>query len=146
MRGVRDETLALTINKQIQFFQDGLADEHLVAQHQSFLQGISSLQIKDHRSGHIYRLLTTIGIFSHPLPTHRQPEAIDDMLRQNRANGSGINEGIGLIRSHLSWLEHPTPDKIFIHRIGKLGFDSNFTHNDLTLIKLSLEKKTLLYS
>ena len=43
---IGDQTVVGAVGQQVQFLQDGLADEHLVTQNQGFFQGVAALPVK----------------------------------------------------------------------------------------------------
>ena len=67
MSGIGNEATALTVGQQVEFLEDGLADEHFVAENQGFLECIATENLEDDRLRDADRILAAIGVFRNPL-------------------------------------------------------------------------------
>ena len=126
--GVGNEPPALTIHEHVELFEDRLSDQHLVAYHQSFLEGISTFDLDDERFRHAHGLLASIGVLGHTLTTSLETETSDDVGRQDDADRAGVDQSIRIVGSDLVPFEHSASDESLVDRVRQPGLDSNLTH------------------
>src|SRR5574341_1417089 len=128
MSGIGNEPLTLAVHEQVELLEHGLADQHLVAEHQGFFERVSPLQLDDQRFRHVHGFPASIRVLGDPLASRPETEPEGDVRRQNHANGSGVDESVGLVGSHLFGLEHAPSGERLVDSVRQLGLDPNLTH------------------
>ena len=71
MRWIGQRPTLTAVDMQIHLLEDGLPDEHLITQHQTFLTGMPTHDLNQHRLGHIHLFLPSISVFGYLLERTR---------------------------------------------------------------------------
>jgi hypothetical protein len=94
MGGIGNQSPVGAVGQQIQFFQDGLADEDFIAQDQGFFHGVSLVDFENDRLGDVYSFPSPIRVFSDTLAAYRQSQLLPYLNGDYRANGAGIDKRV----------------------------------------------------
>src|SRR4051812_19529509 len=73
----------LTIRQKIELFQNGLSNQHLIAQYHCFFKSVTGLAFENDWTGNAHRFRAAIGEPCNPLTPRLQTQSIGNMNRNN---------------------------------------------------------------
>lgn len=125
MGGIGKESLVGGVGQQIEFFQDRLANEDLVTQHQSLFQRVTAEDIQDHGLRHVHSPFAATGVFSDTLAAHAAAEFLEDLRRNHTTDRTGIHQGIRLVTTDFFGRNAATTSQCLVPCVGKTDLHSN---------------------
>lgn len=128
MGGIGNETAVLAVDEQIELLQHGLPDQHLVAEHERFLERVASVQLHDEGFGHTDGFRPPIGVLGHALTANAKAQTKGDVLGHDRAHRSSVDERVRLVGPDLFGRQQPASDQGLVDGIRQSGGDTDFTH------------------
>src|SRR5690242_17151257 len=99
MSRVGHDTAIGAIDQEIEFFQDGLADQNLIAKDQRIFQRVAPLNLDDDGLGASDNFLATVGKLCGCLMPHANTEFFGKTRGNDSSNRACIDEGASFISS-----------------------------------------------
>ncbi len=126
MVGIRDQSSIGTVNQQVSLFEDCLPNQDFIAQHQAFLDSITSQHFDSNRIRDRHGLLTAVGVLRNALPCKPNVQQLRNMQGNHCSYGACINDGVRLVSSYLVCRQLAPTRESRIDTIRKFRPDAHF--------------------
>ena len=109
MRRIGNQSPAVAIHPEVEFFKHSLPDDDFIAQHQRFIECTASLNDYVYRFSHPNDVFAPVSVFSETLAGDGKPQRLNDVRRHNHPHRTCIHQRISLVTTHLIGRELSAP-------------------------------------